>query len=118
MSNLKSEITVKIEDNSYALKLPTVGQLIDIENMKSAIASSGFNLREESGAYANLMNDAVATFSILIPTLSKDLNAKSLYDLNLIQSKKVARAYVKEFKPWWDNWIKEINSDDEEVSPN
>lgn len=121
MKDLKSEIVIRIEENSYTIKIASVGQLIDIENMKSAFAQSGFDLRSESGSYANLMNDAIATFSVLSPQIIKDLNMKSLYDLPLTQSKKIAKVYSKEFKPWWEAWIKEINTDDEEEtdkSPN
>lgn len=109
-----SSIKMTIENNTYEVKVPTVGQLIDIENMKVSIANYGIDTRKESGAYASLLNEAIASFSVLIPALKKDLTLPSLFSMNLVQSKKIARVYTKEFKPWFDKWIMVINTDDDE----
>ncbi|MCK4826863.1 hypothetical protein KA005_64605 [bacterium] len=60
---------------------------------------------------AYLTIDAIATFTILIPQLSKDLNVKTLLSLTPIDTKSILVAYEKDFYPWYSDWFKEINAD-------
>ncbi len=110
---LKSSVKINIQDNTYEIKIPTVGELLDIENMKSNITSIGFDTRSEAGAYSSTLAAAIAYFSVLIPNLKKDLTVGSLFKLDLVRSRTIVKAYVKQFKPWWDKWLEEINKDEE-----
>jgi len=110
--NPNSVLKLTIEDNTYEVKIPTVGQLIDIENIKSSMGSN-FDTRTQSGLYASALNEAIAYFTVLVPQLKEDLTVKSLFDLSLVQSKKIVSVYIKVFKPWWTEWMTIINSDDE-----
>lgn len=110
---LKSSVKIDIQENTYEIKIPTVGQLLDIENMKSNITSVGFDIRSEAGAYSSTLAAAIAYFSVLIPDLKKDLTIDSLFKLDLVRSRAIVKAYVKQFKPWWDKWLEEINKDED-----
>lgn len=113
--NPTSSLKMTVEDNTYEIKVPTVGQLLDIEALKASLSGDrGFDTRTESGLYAQALNETIAHFTILIPKLKEDLTVKSLFDLGLVQSKKLVSVYLKQFRPWWKDWMTIINSDDEE----
>lgn len=115
------EISVPIEingnRNNYSVKVPDVGQLIDIE-------TSIFSLKKgtdliangtKSAYLAHIASEMIATYNIMIPKLKKDLNVESLLDLNPHQTKKMLRDYLEIFRPWWDSWI-DIFNDTSEIS--
>lgn len=104
-------ITIKIKEHSYVINFPNTGQLIDIENRKASLRPHNIEFATGSGLMANLLIDAVATFDILCPKMMTDLNV-NVFDLNLIQSKHLAKAYLREFSPWYSEWIKIISNFD------
>jgi hypothetical protein len=92
-------------DVPYTLGFPTVGQMIEIEQMKLAYT----NGRYVEFAMSNLKNhifildyvDAVSYLSILIPELSKDLTLKSFTDVSLETTKDILKVYKEQFLPWF-----------------
>ena len=108
------EITIKIGVNDYKIKFPTNGQLIDMESLKIQM-TSGTNkdmlFGSTAAREAYLINEAIATFQILIPQLNKDLNVKSLLDLDPLQSKSVSKAY-EQYYDWMEKWRKVLNQED------
>jgi hypothetical protein len=101
--DLKSEIVINIGDNSYTVKFPDTGQLIDIEQAKASIPSP--RNQTTSALWAYNLAIAIETFRIVIPSLQDDLNVKNVYKLSLLESQKLVEAYIRQFKPWFDNWI-------------
>lgn len=112
------KIKIKIGSNEYEIKYPNNGQLIDIERMKIQMtAGTHKEMIYGSGIapLAGLLTEAIATFSILIQDLSKDLNVSSLLELNPYQSKTILKAYEKSYYPWISEWNKVLDEEFSEV---
>lgn len=106
-------VEVKIGDNTYTINFPTNGQLIDIERRKVNLTDGTHKEMlmgiQESTQQAYMLVEAITTFTVLIPDLLKDLNVKSLLDLNPMQSKGLLREYIKKYYPWFKDWMIIIN---------
>jgi len=115
------EITVTVRENSYKISFPNVGQLIDIENMKSILSKGMYsnmeNARTIDSQYALNMIDMEAYFSILAPELVEDLKVKSFRDLSIVDSVELQNIYAKKLVPFIKEWrdiiSKPIESDDD-----
>ena len=108
---LKESVKITIKDNSYTVKLPNVGEMIDLEMRKSRYVMDNNYV---SGVIAETLAKAMATFSVLIPKLKEDLNVESYEKMGLVDSKEIMRAYRKEFLPWWNEWMEEVGTGFEE----
>jgi hypothetical protein len=102
------EISLTIKENSYKVKFPKVGQLIDIENMK-AILSKGMygsmmSARTTDSEFALNLIDMEAYFSILIPDLVEDLNVKSFRDLEIEDSVELNKTFADNLLPFIKQW--------------
>lgn len=117
METPSQEISISILQNTYVVKFPTTGQLIDIESLKVNLTKdthkSMVYTGTLSGDLAYLAVAAIATFTVLIPKLKEDLSVKTLLDLSPIQIKPIIKAYTKTYAPWFDKWSEIINSDEE-----
>lgn len=110
------ELKIKIGPNSYTIKLPNNGQLIDIEVRKMSLTSgmhkdlvfSGLASAVSAAAFV----EAACTFTVLLPELLTDLNKPSLLDLDMLQSKDISKAY-DQYYDWMASWRKFMNADDE-----
>jgi hypothetical protein len=116
-----SKIEIKIENNLYEIEFPTTGQLIDIQVLKSDLAGGSYsaliNSSSADGQYAGFLVDMIATFTVLLPKLKTDLNVRSIGALPVDKSKKLVKAYLKTYLPWYNEWQKFIiNLDEEEES--
>jgi len=110
-----SKLTFKIGPNSYSIDFPKNGDLIDIERRKSTLSGGqgqGMINGGSPGMQALILSESIATFSVLLPQLEKDLNVGSLLDLNPSQSKPIVKAYEKYYE-WMDKWRTFLNQDDE-----
>lgn len=106
-------ISINIGDRQYSVKFPNNGQFIDIERAKLDLSSG--NLKNmlfgtTTGQLAYMLIEAIATFNVLIPDLAKDLEVKSLLDLDPYQSRELIVAYEKQYFPWIEQWRKIINA--------
>lgn len=114
--------TFKIENNTYDVEFPTTGGLIEIEILKTQLSRGQYNEISNagtvSGNYSRFMIDTISTFTILFPQLKKDLNVKTISELNPLDSKKLLKVYLKEVLPWLNSWMEILNSDDEETPIN
>lgn len=109
------ELKVTIGKNTYTIKFPSNGKLIDIEVRKLNITNGThkdllFGGTASRDAYMAV--EAACTFEILIPELSTDLNVKSLFELDMLQSKTVNAAYEKYYE-WMESWRAAINQVEE-----
>ena len=109
----EKQISVSIGQNTYSIKFPNNGQLIDMERMKIQLTDGTHKTMmhgsSSSSVQAYLLVDAIATFTVLIPELKTDLNVNSLLDIDPYQSKKIVKEYVDKFYPWFSDWMKLIN---------
>lgn len=101
-------LTVEIKDNSYDIKFPDTGKLIDIEEIKSRVSNGNYNSffgGTLSAEMVRLLIDTIATFTILIPDLKKDLVVGSYFELELIDSIELLKVYRDKYLPWYNEWM-------------
>lgn len=111
-----AEVTINFKGNDYKVKFPNSGQFVDIELSKSSISSNGYTglfSSTISAEWARHYIDTVATFNVLIPQLSEDLNAKSILSLEMTDSILLVKEYRKKFLPWYNEWMILLTGDDE-----
>lgn len=114
---MNRELTIKIKTNSYIVKFPTVGQFSDIEVRKQLYSGGHYGamvatLTTQSQLALDII-DTQAYFSILIPDLIKDLNVKSLRDIDLLDFEEFRKVYRDVFAPWMEEWEEALKIVDE-----
>lgn len=101
--------TISISGINYSVKFPNNLQLINIESEKNRLSNgdySSFLYRvDNSGMLAKLIIDTIATFSVLIPQLIKDLNVKSYMDLDILEQNTLTSVYIDQYYSWYKEWI-------------
>jgi hypothetical protein len=117
---LERELKIQVFNNTYLIKFPNVGQMLDIEARKMAITSGQYKNLMETRTVASeiaLINaDVIATFSILCPKMGSDLNI-DFFEMEISQSKELVKVYRETYMPWYNKWLVELSKDDE-VSKN
>ena len=102
---MNRSIKIDVRGNIYQIEYPNTGQQIDIELLKSRIADGNYDsLRFSSNPLFLLQADIIdmiATFTILIPQLKKDLNVKSFFDLKEEETDELLNIYSEQFIPWY-----------------
>lgn len=102
-------LKIQIQKQNFEINFPNVGQLIDIEVRKSLISAGQYQNLIKNQSFSIDYIDALATFLILIPDLNKLLRVESIFDLNLIDIKEIINIYKKEYLPWYEEWMKNLN---------
>lgn len=109
------EISIKIQGNTYIIKFPNVGQIIDIETRKAALSSGQYSRFAEVGTISSFMAknyvDVIAVFSVLTPQLIKDLRKESLFDLTPQEMVELTEIYNKQYFPWYNEWMNLVSAD-------
>ena len=115
---IPSKHIVKIDENSYPVTFPNVGQMMDIESMKYALTGNRYKEMALSTVRSTLyvldLVDAIATFSVMIPDLIKDLTINNLLDMNPLESKKIVSAHKKYYKEFYKPLLDAALSEEEE----
>ena len=112
------KMTFKIEQNSYDVEFPNTGGLIEIEVLKAQLSRNQYSSLSQSGStglYNKFIIDMIATFTVLFPTLKKDLNVKTISELHPLETKKLLKVYLSDVLVWMNEWEEILNSDDEET---
>lgn len=111
------ELILKIRENSYAVKFPNNRDFLRIESEKNRLAEGDYTAlsyrQDNAGFLAKLIIDTISTFSILVPNLLKDLNVLNYLELDLIQQNELTLAYLNQFYPWYNSWLKIISNPDQ-----
>lgn len=119
---LTREIEIKILNNTYKVGFPKTGQIIRIQTDKLLLGNGVYQdlLMSSDGMFTRFLIDAIATFQVLIPQLTKDLTV-SIMELELMQSREIIDAYTEQYLPWYNDWTnliqgnKEVEIDKETV---
>ena len=98
---------VKIYGKEYTLSFPTVGQLLLIEQVKTALTNGQYALLVYSGTKESKfvldVIDAIATFSALIPDFEKEFGiTKKVLDQDPVKVKELRRAF-SEYWTWYNS---------------
>jgi hypothetical protein len=117
----EEQIKFTFENETYQVKYPTNGQVMDIEANKVSLSSGKYLdwLRMAAGGAVSSINalnvcDMIATVSVLIPTLRKRLRVNSLIDLTPIQTRKLSKEFAKTILPWLESWDEALNAAEDE----
>lgn len=115
ISNLSQTLTLSIQDkattNTYVIRVPDGGQMLDIENMKAALTLYYREMSDKGTVLSNLALDIVdmtAYFSILCPNLIRDLHVP-ISKLSLPDILQLRQSFTEQFIPWWNQWVSLIN---------
>lgn len=118
---LERELKITVLNNTYLIKFPNVGQMLDIESRKMALTSGQYKNLMLTGTVASelalLSVDMIATFSILCPQMSKDMNV-DFFEMEISQSNTLTKIYVETFLPWYNNWLIELTKKEEKNEGN
>jgi hypothetical protein len=112
-----TELKFEVKGNTYTIKVPTPGDMIDVERIKQALSGGYYdNMMRTSTISAQeslLVIDIQAHFSVLCPSLMTDLKAEDVRKLTAEDYRELKNAYTKQFIPWWNNWLKLFRGEDE-----
>ena len=93
--------------NSFEVKVPNVGQIIDIETRKSILSQGQYgklvSFRTKDGEKALDFIDCVATLTVLCPKFVEGLKV-SLLELDSTDMAEV----IKDYKDQIDTWLKDL----------
>lgn len=98
-------------ENVYELKMPTVGQLWDIERLKLSALGESYSKMAVSGAhltgnFAADHADISAYVTVLTPDLLSDMKVKNYADLGLKHASLIYKEFYGDNGPWV--WIQEF----------
>lgn len=118
---LSKTVRIDIGDKPYEVSYPNIGQLIDIESKKAALANNLYGpISSMNNTFSNKALDIIdmlAFFITLIPDLKDNLQGiKSVLELSPQEAKPLMKAYKTQFLPWFEEWEKELQKDEEEES--
>jgi hypothetical protein len=113
----KKRIEITIGENDYVINYPKVGQFVEVEAMKSRLTRDTYTSMTEGGTVPSQMArytvDMIAFLSVCCPKIKADLNVDSFSDLEMIESKKILKVYVKDILPWIAEWEFVLNAEDD-----
>jgi hypothetical protein len=105
-----NELRFEVQGNTYTIKVPTAGDMIDIERLKMILSGGYYNemMRTTtiSAQESLLIIDIQACFSVLNPQLMADLKCEDVKKLSIEDYRVLKTAYLENFVPWWNNWLK------------
>jgi hypothetical protein len=105
-----NELKFEVKGNTYTIKVPTAGDMIDIERLKMILSGGYYNemMRTTtiSAQESLLIIDIQACFSILNQKLMQDLKCEDIKKLSIEDYRVLRTAYMENFVPWWNNWLK------------
>jgi uncharacterized surface anchored protein len=109
---MEKSIKLKITGKDYMINYPSIGQILDIESLKSALTNGTYGdlvkMNTRTANEALDIADTIATFSILIPEIKDQLNIKTYTEMDPFVAKKLVTAYKKQFFPWFNEINEEL----------
>ena len=111
---MDKSIKLKVLGKDFMVKYPNVGQVLDIESLKSALTNGAYGdlVRMNTVASNQALDiaDTIATFSVLIPDIKELIEVKTYTELDPFVAKKLVNAYKKQFFPWYNEINKELQN--------
>ena len=115
--NLTLKISSSHGDNIYSIHTPNVGQLIQIEKLKTIMTGGQYGsmiLNRTLDAKEVLDNvDMAANLTVICPKLIKDLKADDWMEMDPMDLKELRVQYEKQFTPWFNEFKKELRLEPE-----
>jgi hypothetical protein len=106
----QTTLNFSVKGNNYSIKVPTMGNLIDIESSKQELSKGQYqqmimtDIKSQWNAIELI--EAIANLRVLCPELLKDLKVRDISEIDAIDSKELVKAYKEQFVPWYNEWYK------------
>lgn len=112
---LNPRISFKIEDNTYTVSFPSVGQMMEIEAMKFALTNNSYTALKTTGLKSSIyvcdLVDTISFLTVMVPELKKDLKVSSFSELEPAKAKIFLMAYKSTIQPWYLNIFNQLYDD-------
>lgn len=106
------------EGREFVVTFPNTGEMMNIELLKIQLSDGKFDTLKfsynEMFIQQAIRIEAIATFSILLPTLKEALNVKSFLALDYEHAEIITKMYIDQFLPWYEEWLVLLNKPKEE----
>lgn len=107
---MKRHLTFVVKENSYDIKVPTMGQFVEIEDRKARFANNNYNGIVNNKTFISEraldLVDMAAYLYVLCPDLIKDLKITNMFQMDVMDANDLLVAFKRDFLPW----IKEIET--------
>ena len=104
-----NELTFEVEGNTYTIKVPTVGQMNDVERLKMILSGGYYNEMIKTLTFTSqealMVIDIQSSLSVLCPKLIEDLKCTDIKKLSATDYVKLKKVYIELFIPWWNKWL-------------
>jgi hypothetical protein len=111
-----SELKFEVKGNTYTIKVPTAGDMIDVERLKMILSGGYYNemmrTTTVSAQESLMVIDIQAHFSVLCPKFLEDLKCEDIKKLSIEDYRILKEAYMGKFVPWWNNWLKLLKGEE------
>ena len=108
------ECILKVGGNSYPLKRPTMGQILEVQTLKAKLTRGSYGQivrnMDELGLMSLDIVDMIAVLSILCPEMLDDLKVKSWDDLDAFDVLDIYKGYHESVLPWYQSFTKELTA--------
>ena len=102
----------KIEEKTFSVNFPNVGQIIDIEGLKQAMTNNKYGAMASSGIvsmyYALDFVDAASFLQICCPAVARHFDISNYMDLSPEKMEMFVEAFKKEILPWYNDTLKQL----------
>lgn len=110
---------IVVSGNTYELKYPNTGGLIDIEVLKSSLTNDKYDAisysNTNASTFVRFTVDMISGLTVMCPQLKAELKVKSFVELDPMTTKLLVNVYVKEILPWLNEWEVALGTDDSET---
>ena len=113
----RQPLNFKVKENEYEIKLPTVGQLFDIEENKSILSNGNYGMilrnRTTWSEYSLDNIDMFSYLSVMCPELMVDMKRMGVNtwkDLDPFDLQELKAAYQTQFLPWFSEFKKALET--------
>jgi hypothetical protein len=111
-------LTVEVDGKFHSINFPNVGQILKIRSLSLALSSNHYTQFVDSDMkidnWTLLAIDTIATFSVLLPEIQKQLS-KDFLQMSPIEMNKFIKVYKGFYIPWYEYWNKEFVSTMDEI---
>ena len=126
---MKRQIKFSIKDNAgteitLSMKIPTGGQLVQIENIKALTSGNNYRGMVSTNSigsdHALDLIDMNAYFSVLCPEILEHLKVNSLLELDIFDLSMVKVVFNDQITPWINEWqtkLREVSKEKSLISP-
>jgi hypothetical protein len=107
MNTPDKKINWSVLGNEYLITFPNNAQFIELESMKVRLSRDTYDSLNTtvSSQYAKLTIDLLAFTTVCCPKeFKKDLNVESIATLDMLTTKNLIDAYIKQIVPWFTSW--------------